>query len=91
MASQAAGKQHITTALTASDVYATAQIHNLWMGATDSGIHLFQGRIVENDSPGAGRSDDEGRIPFVEISGPTVLRKVFYLEDPGAEGGRPIG
>jgi len=55
------------------------------MGAEEPGIRLFGGQIVENDSPGAGRSDDPGRVPFEEISGPSVLRKTLDLGDPRAQ------
>ena len=77
--------QRITTAVTASEIYKAARIRNLWLGATDPGIRLFKGQIVENDSPGAGRSDAEGRAPFEEISGPRVVRKRLQLEDPHAQ------
>ena len=72
---------HTTTqVVSAKEVYDTAEIHNLWMDAADPGITLMRGQVIENDGSGAGRSDDEGREPFVEVSGDRVLRKVLVLD-----------
>ncbi len=75
----------ISTVLTAAEIYKTSKIHDLWMGDAEEGIHLFRGDVVENDSPGAGRSDAEGREPFIEVSGSMVLRKALRLDS------RPVG
>ncbi len=79
------GRQ-ITTCLQAAEIYETAEVLDLWMGGADRGIRLFYGEVVENDSPGAGRSDDQEIIPFVEVSGGMVLRKALHLEDPRTVG-----
>ena len=66
----------------AAEFYRDARsVHNLWMGAGDVGIRLFEGEVVENDGPGAGRSDQEGIEPFLELSGGMVVRKLLRLED----------
>lgn len=78
--------QQVTTCFNATEIYETAEVRNLWMGESDQGIHLFYGEVVENDSPGAGRSDDGEVLPFVEIAGQVVLRKTLHLEDPRTEG-----
>ena len=72
--------EQVTSDWRAVEIYETASIQNLWMSGDDEGIHLFRGSVLENDSPGAGRSDDEGREPFVEVSGDRVLRKALLLE-----------
>ncbi len=77
--------ERVTAEFTAAAIYETAEARGLWMGAGDEGIHLFRGDVVENDSPGAGRSDEEGREPFVEVSGSTALRKVLRLDSRPVE------
>ncbi len=87
MTVQTATQQHLTTFAEAAQIYQdAAQVHNLWMGAQDPGIHLCRGEVVENDSPGAGRPDDESIEPFVALSGHAVLRKVLHLEEAHTEG-----
>jgi hypothetical protein len=76
-------EQRITALSTAAEIYETAETHDLWMGATGQGIHLFRGEVIENDSPGAGV--EEGIGPYVGLSGQTVLRKVLHLKDPRTE------
>ena len=63
----------------AQEIYRTADVADLWMGKDDSGIRLFRGSVVENDSPGAGRSDDLDVDPFLAISGGLALKKVLTL------------
>ncbi len=63
----------------AEEIYRTAELTNLWMGKEDGGIRLFRGSVVENDSPGVGRSDDLDEDPFVEVSGPSALKKALTL------------
>ena len=77
----------VETTIKARQIYEAAAIDGLWMSDADTGIRLFQGAVVENDGPGAGRSDDEGREPFMEVSGGRVLKKVLCLDrvpDQGA-------
>ena len=69
----------IQTLFTAQEIYRTADVADLWMGKNDSGIRLFRGSVVENDSPGAGRSDDLDVDPFLEISGSLALKKSLTL------------
>jgi len=78
--------RRVATCLRAAEIYETAEVRDLWMGGADEGIHLFYGEVVENDGPGAGRSDDQEIVPFVEVAGQIVLRKTLYLEDPRTAG-----
>lgn len=71
--------RRVRTLSSAEEIYRTADIANLWMGNGDEGIRLFRGSVVENDSPGVGRSDDLDEDPFVEVSGPLALKKVLTL------------
>ena len=71
--------KQIQTHLTAQEIYRTADVADLWMGKDDSGIRLFRGSVVQNDSPGAGRSDDLDEDPFLEISGSLAVKKVLTL------------
>jgi hypothetical protein len=73
-------KRSITQVLAAKEIYDSAHLKNLWMNSGDPGISLMPGQVIETDGPGAGRSDDEGREPFVEVSGDRVLRKVLFLD-----------
>lgn len=70
----------VTQVLSARDIYESGEIHNLWMNPGDPGITLVRGQVIETDGPGAGRSDDEGREPFIEVSGDRVLRKKLVLD-----------
>ncbi|MCY3767456.1 MAG: hypothetical protein OXH06_18730 [Gemmatimonadetes bacterium] len=63
----------------AREIYRTVDISDLWMGEGDAGIRLFRGSVVENDSPGAGRSDDLDVDPFLEISGRLALKKKLVV------------
>jgi len=66
----------------ARQIYGEARaIHNLWMEGGDSGIRLFEGEVVECDASGAGRSDQPGVEPFLELSEGVVLRKHLRLDD----------
>ncbi len=71
--------KQIRSLFPAQEVYRTADVAELWMGKYDSGIRLFRGSVVENDSPGAGRSDDVDVDPFLEISGSLALKKTLTL------------
>ena len=70
----------VETILDARTLYETAAVEGLWMADADCGIRLFQGSVVENDGAGAGRSDDEGREPFEEVSGGREIRKSLDLD-----------
>jgi len=76
----------VTTRLSAAEIYEAAEyVSGLWKGETDEGLGLFRGEVVENDSPGAGRSDDADIEPFLPLTAATQLRKVLHLEAaPGA-------
>jgi len=74
------GVKQVETVMTAAEVYEIAHVNNVWMDKADDGIHLFGGQVIENDSAGAGRSDDEGRVPFSEISGDMAVKKTLHLE-----------
>ncbi|MDE2889131.1 MAG: hypothetical protein OXR72_13050 [Gemmatimonadota bacterium] len=71
--------KQIQSLLPAQEIYRTADVADLWMGKDDAGIRLFRGSVVENDSPGAGRSDDLDEDPFIEISGSLALKKTLRL------------
>lgn len=71
--------KQIQSLFPAQEIYRTADVSDLWMGKDDSGIRLFRGWVVENDSPGAGRSDDLDVDPFLEISGSLALQKALTL------------
>jgi len=62
-------------------VYDTGFMHNL-MRCGDGGVGLFNMELIENDSPGAGKS--EKGISSDTIWGKNRARKVFRLEDPRA-------
>lgn len=74
------GIRCVETVRTATEVYETGQVQNVWMDASDEGIHLFCGQVIENDGAGAGRSDDEGRVPFSDVSGDMALKKTLHLD-----------
>lgn len=63
----------------AQEIYRTADVADLWMCEDDAGIRLFRGSVVENDSPGAGRSDDLAVDPFLELSGRLALKKALVV------------
>ena len=70
----------------AEALYAEAEAAaGLWKGEAEDEIRLFRGEVVENDSPGSGRSDEPGIEPFVQLSGETVYRKRLDLEDPACD------
>ena len=75
----ATGKR-VETVVSAARLYETAALQNLWMDPSDAGIHLFCGQVIENDGPGGGNSDDEGRQPFGEVSGGTAFKKMVLLD-----------
>ena len=77
--------QRISTVYAADLIYEEAELRDLWMGEEDSGIQLFRGEVVENDSPGAGRSDEEGIDPFIAVDGEKVLHKVLRLKEARTE------
>ena len=57
--------QRITTSFSADTIYEQAdRAIGLWKGDTENHIHLFQGEVVETDSPASGRSDDPDIQPF---------------------------
>ncbi len=70
----------------AEALYAEAEAAaGLWKGEAEDEIRLFRGEVVENDSPGSGRSDEPGIEPFVQLSGETVYRKRLDLKDPACD------
>ena len=71
----------VTTALDAAALYADAdRARGLWKGDADDHVHLFRGEVVENDSPGSGRSDHPDIEPFFALEGATELAKVLHLD-----------
>ena len=79
--------QTIRQSWEAEALYAEAEAAGgLWKGAEEEEIHLFRGEVVENDSPGSGRSDEPGIEPFVQLAGETVFRKRLHLDDPACHG-----
>lgn len=71
----------VTTGLEATSLYREADLaRGLWKGDGEDHIHLFCGEVVENDSPGSGRSDDPEIEPFYALEGAGELRKVLHLD-----------
>jgi hypothetical protein len=70
----------VITELAAPSLYAEAHCaRGLWKVDQENQIQLFRGEVVENDSPGAGRSDHPDIEPFFSLEGAAELRKVLQL------------
>ena len=65
----------------AEKIYDTGFMHML-MKHPDGGVCLFNMDLMENDAPGAGRS--EKGVYSDCIRGPVRARKILYLDDPRA-------
>ncbi len=71
-----------TLALSAEQIYQQAlRVQDVWFQPGDSGIHLQRGMLVQNDSPGCGRRDNDAGV-FEELSGSVVLRKELEISGP---------
>lgn len=73
------GYRRIETRFPAREIYGASDVTDLWMGDEEDGIRLFKGSVAENDSPGAGRSDDLDEDPFLALSGRVALAKTLTL------------
>lgn len=73
------GYKRIETRFPAREIYGASDVTDLWMGDEEDGIRLFRGSMAENDSPGAGRSDDLDEDPFLALSGRVALKKTLTL------------
>jgi len=72
--------QRITTSFSADTIYEQAdRAIGLWKGDAENHIHLFQGEVVETDSPSSGRSDDPDIQPFLRLDGSTQISKTLHL------------
>ena len=71
----------VSLSFSAEQLYNQAlRVDDLWWQPGESGIHLETGVLVQNDSPGCGRRDNDAGV-FEEISANLVSRK--ELEIPG--------
>jgi hypothetical protein len=69
-------------AFSAEQLYQGAlRIQDVWWQPGESGIHLQRGIVIQNDSPGCGRRDDDADI-FEEVSANVVLRKELEISGP---------
>jgi hypothetical protein len=69
-------------ALSAEHLYQRAlRVQDVWWQSGESGIHLQRGIVVQNDSPGCGRRDDDAGV-FEELSANVVLRKELEISGP---------
>ncbi|MBT5057355.1 MAG: hypothetical protein HOM68_12505 [Gemmatimonadetes bacterium] len=85
MDAQETATQRITTSFSADTLYDEAdRTIGLWKGGAEDHIHLFQGEVVETDSPASGRSDDPDIQPFLRLDGPAQISKTLHLD--GADG-----
>jgi hypothetical protein len=72
----------VSISLSAEQLYQTAlRVHDLWWQPGESGIHLQAGIVIQNDSPGCGRREDDPGV-FEEISGNMFLRKELEISSP---------
>ena len=71
-----------TISLSAEQLYKGAwRVDDLWWQPGEPGIHLQSGILVQNDSPGCGRRDNDAGV-FEEISANVVLRKELEISGP---------
>ncbi len=71
-----------TLTLLAKQIYQQAlRIQDVWFQPGDSVIHLQRGVLIQNDSPGCGRRDNDAGV-FEEVSGSVVLRKELETSGP---------
>jgi hypothetical protein len=71
-----------SVALSAEQLYQRAlRVQDLWWQPGESGIHLQRGIVVQNDSPGCGKRDDDAGV-FEELSANLVLRKELEISGP---------
>ena len=72
----------MTMELSATEAYPHGQVHEVMRSADGSGIALNDLRLIENDSPGAGRSEKGDYMEPVYAG--VQVRKTFHLDDPRA-------
>src|ERR1700722_7785985 len=77
IAGQSVGLNNVQVSISwnAEQLYERAlRVDDSWWEPGESAIHITRGIVVQNDSPGCGRRDDDAGV-FEEISGTTVLSK----------------
>jgi hypothetical protein len=72
----------VSIALNVEQLYQSAlKLEDTWWEQGESGIHLARGIVVENDSPGCGKRDNDAGV-FEEISGDVVISKELEITGP---------